>query len=269
MKNLTKILLLLSLFIGFSSIHADENFPDNFQLRLGGYILADQDTDVELTRNGSGATLNLQDRFNMKKTTQVVRLDGYYRFSHSHGIEFSWYSIKNNSQTNKDFKWGDSNISVSGELNTFFDTDIYKVNYLYSFYNSSKVELALAIGLHVTALNIGFDGTYLSNRSTNNSGESIKLTAPLPVAGFRLRYNIFPQWSVNYSIDYFFLTFDGFQGALSDSTLTTEYRLFKHFGLGIGINSTRMRLEATTSDNTLFKVNHDVLGGLIYGTVNF
>jgi len=263
------ILVWIMLLVSFGVLQAQEELSDNFQLRLGGYILADQDTDIELTHNGSGATLNLQDRFNMKKTTQVVRLDGYYRFTDSHGIEFSWYSIRNHSQTNKDFRWAELNISVSGELNTFFDTDVYKVNYLYSFYHTNKVELALAVGLHVTTVNVGFDGSYLSNGGEGNSGESIKVTAPLPVAGFRLRYNIFPKWSVNYAIDYFFLKFDGFEGTLSDSTLTTDYRLFKHFGLGIGINSTRMRIEATTANNLLFKINHDVVGGLIYGTLNF
>lgn len=269
MKFLIHGLLFISMMITTTLLQAEEAVPDDFQLRLGAYLLADQDTDVKLSKNGAGATLNIQDIFQMESTSQVFRLDSYYRFTPVHAIEFSWYSINNSGSTDKSFTWEDQNISAVGALNTHFDTDIYKVNYLYSFYHTDEVELGLSVGLHITAIDIGFIGSYTSNGSADNSGEAAKVTAPLPVAGFRLNYNIMPEWSVRFAVDYFFITVDGSSGNLSDSLLAIDYRITPNFGLGVGLNSTRMRLEAELNNDVLLNVNHDVAGALVYGTLNF
>ena len=263
--------LLLSIMIFGTTLLQAEEVPDDFQLRLGGYILADQDTDIGVSKNGGGVNINLQNLFEMEATTQVFRLDGYYRFTPKHAMEFSWYSINNSSKTeaNIDFEWDDRNITASGALDTFFNTDIYKVNYLYSFYHTPEVELALSAGLHITAIEVGFSGSYKTDGASDNSGEDAKVAAPLPVIGFRLDYNITPALSVKYSVDYFFLTIGDYSGALSDSLITVDYRILRNFGIGVGFNSTRMRLEAKLDDGALLNVNHDVAGGLVYGTLNF
>ena len=269
MKKFLIHILFAVITLSTTLLQAEETVPDDFELRLGAYFLADQDTDVKVSKRGVGASINLQDLFEMEASTRVFRLDGYYRFTPKHAIEFSWYSINNSSQTDKDFTWEDQNISATGALSTFFDTDIYKVNYLYSFYHTEEVELALAAGLHITALDVGFTGNYTSNGTQDNSGESAKVAAPLPVVGFRLKYNVLPELSVKFSVDYFFLTFDAYRGALSDSLFTVDYRITRHFGMGIGYNSTRMRLEAELDEDALLNINHDVSGALVYGTLNF
>lgn len=263
--------LLAGMMFTSALLQAEETLPDNFQLRLGGYLLADQDTDVKVSKRGLGATINLQDLFEMETTTQVFRLDGHYRFTPKQAVEFSWYSINNSSHSeeNIDFEWGDQNISATGALGTYFNTDIYKINYLYSFYHTEKVELGLSAGLHITTIDIGFTGNYTSDGTVDNSGEDVKVTAPLPVVGFQLNYNISPELSIKYAVDYFFITFDGSTGTLSDALLSVDYRITRYFGVGIGFNSTRMRLEANIKNDTKLNIQHDVAGGLIYGTLNF
>ncbi|MEE8588933.1 MAG: hypothetical protein V3S80_06285 [Sulfurimonadaceae bacterium] len=264
--------LLFAMIIGGTTLlQAEETVPDDFQLRLGGYLLAGQDTDIGVSKKGGGVNINLQDLFEMETTTQVFRLDGYYRFTPTHAVEFSWYSINNSSQTDTDidFEWGDKNISASGALSTYFDTDIYKVNYLYSFYHTEKVELGLSAGLHITTLNVGFTGNYTSDGVADNSGEDAEVTAPLPVVGFRLNYNILPELSVKYAVDYFFITFDSTTGSLTDSLLSVDYRITRHFGMGVGFNSTLMRLETDVKDDATLNISHNVVGGLVYGTLNF
>jgi len=39
--------------------------------------------------------------------------------------------------------------------------------------------------------------------------------------------------------------------------------------VGVGFNSSRLRLEADLDDGMLLNVNHDIAGGLVYGTLNF
>jgi len=267
-----KITILLALIIQGLNLSAEdiikEEIPDKIEIRLGGYFLANQDTNIKISNNGVGANFNLQDLFNMDSSTQVFKIDGKYRFNDTHGIEFSWYSINNSSSTNKDFTWGDKDIS-SANLKTFYDTDIYKVNYLYSFYHNEKVELGLSAGLHITSINIGFSGEYKNNGDVKIGNESISTTAPLPVIGLRLGYNITPKLNVKFSSDYFFLKFNSFSGTLVDTSLTIDYRIMKHFGLGLGLNSTNNNLNIDLPDNKNLELTNNVRGVSIYGSLNF
>lgn len=264
--------LLAIITFGGTLLQADEAVSDKMQLRIGGYLLAGQSTDLLVTRHGLGATINLQDLFEMEEQTQVFRLDGFYRFTPKHSVEFSWYSIKNSSKTDEDidFEWGDENISANGALDTYFNTDIYKVNYVYSFYHSEQMEAGISAGLHITTIDIGFSGSYdVDNNSSDSTSEEIRTTAPLPVIGFRLKYNILPELSVKYSADYFFITYDNITGTMSDVLVTLDYRFTDHFGAGIGFNSTRMRLKDETNDDYDIYIQHDVAGGLVYATLTF
>ena len=84
-----KGLLFLLMVYGSASAQSEKAVSDDFQLRLGVYLLADQNTDAKVTKHGAGATINLQDLFKMDEQSQVFRLDGYYRFTPSQSAEFA------------------------------------------------------------------------------------------------------------------------------------------------------------------------------------
>jgi len=265
------LLLAMMTFMAPFSL-ADEELPDKMQLRVGGYFLADQSTDLLVRSHGLGATINVQDLFNMKEQNQVFRLNGFYRFTPKHSIEFSWYSINNSSATNEglEFEWGDMNISAKGSLDTHLNTDIYKINYVYSFYHSPELEAGIDIGLHITKMDIGFSGSYsVDGNISDATAESVKTTAPLPVIGFRFKYNITPALSVLYATDFFFITYEQISGAMTDTLVSLDYRFTDHLGAGIGFNSTRMRLLDEREDDQSIYIQHDVAGGLAYATLTF
>jgi len=270
------IRIMLIIMIGAGSLQAVEEIPDDLQVRLGGYFITSQDTEMRLKgKNRPGVYLNLQDLLNMESSTQVFRLDGYYRFTPHHSLEVSWYSIKNKGRVDGgvEVPLGDYNLSASGRLDSTFNTDIYKVNYLYSFYHNEQVELAIGAGLHVMRFALGFDGEYsftgIINEDGGGTSDNVAVTAPLPVAGFRVSYKILPELRVKYAADYFFIAFDGSTGGLVDTLLTVDYRITKNFGLGLGVNSTRMRLETELESARVLTINYDIIGGMVYGTLNF
>ncbi len=255
---------------GVTLLHAEEPLPDNFQIRLGGYLVSAQNTDFKVSQNGVGAIINLQDLFDLETTVNVFRLDSYYRFTPKHSMEFSWYSIKSKGQTGQDFQWADKNITANGALSTFFNTDIYKLNYVYSFYHNNEVELGLSGGLHVMKLDAGFNGSYkVDGNISDAAAEDVIVTAPLPVVGFRVGYNILPSLSVKYSVDYFFITVQEIKGGLVDSMLTFDWRMTQNFGMGVGYNSTRMRLVKDLGGDREVIVNHDVSGAMVYAALTF
>ena len=267
-----KILFLLILTTVIFSKELKE-YPDKINFRFGGLFIGEQNSDLKISKDGIGGVINIQDLFNLETRAFSFRLDASYRFNSKHSIELSWYRIINNGFTDKDihFKWGDKELIAKGELKTHFNTDIYKINYLYSFYHSSKVEMKLVAGFHTTTIDIGFDGNYNTDDnpdSTQNSKKGISSLAPLPVIGYRLGYSITPKWIVHFSIDYFYVAFAGLSGGISDILLGIDYHLFKHFSMGFAINSTEMHFKME-SEETEYKLVHSTLGVLFYLNTHF
>jgi len=56
---------------------------------------------------------------------------------------------------------------------------------------------------------------------------------------------------------------------MTDTLVSIDYRFTDHFGVGIGFNSTRMRLLDEREDNEDIYIQHDVAGGLAYATLTF
>ncbi len=174
------------------------------------------------------------------------------------GIE----SSKSNSFT---FKDENINIDANAALDLYFNTDIYKLNYVYSAYKTSKLELDFRVGLHITQIETGFDVSYNINKVNESfEADSITVMASLPVFGIGLAYEIVPHLMFNYTVDYFAISYDStVSGAMSDSIVTLDYQFNRYVGIGGGTDRTQMRFNATV-DGTEFGLRDDVTGLIGY-----
>ncbi len=239
--------------------------PNTFTLKLGGYFIGIQDTNIYTQKNGVGATINLQDLFDMDEKVSVGRVNAVYKFNPKHRIEASWYSISSKSSKSADFIFNDVSIDASADININFDTDIYKINYVYSVYKTSKLEFSFRAGFHITKITTGYNATYNVNQVNESiEQDSIAITAPLPVLGIGLNYAFSPELHLNYTIDYFALSYDSsVSGAMSDSLISLDYNFNRYVGIGGGINRTQMRFKAIDQD-TEFGLRDDVAGFIGY-----
>jgi len=246
------------------------NEANSFTLKVGGYFVTSQDTEILTQIQGVGSSINLQDFFNMKEEVNVFRLDILYKFNPNHAIEFSYYTI-NNSQTKtilNEFNWDKYSIK-NGTLNATFNTDVYKLNYVYTAYKTNKIDLSLRAGLHITGLKTSITGEALvSDANTSKyvsigSDSDLALTAPLPVLGLGLSYEIIPSLHLNYTVDYFFLSFEDVKGKLVDSLLSLDYKYNRYFGAGLGLNSTHTSIK-TDIQEVHYELRNEVTGFMGY-----
>ena len=205
----------------------------------------------------------------MESDTNVLRLDGYYRFNDTHSINFSYFAVKSdgNRDINEDIKWDGGKIPVGANIKSHFDMDVYKVNYGYSFYHNDKVELMLTVGLHVTSVDLGLATSgFIENNATRSYASSNGVTLPLPVVGFKGEYTIIDKTLfVEYKTDYFVLAYEDVKGTLISSSLNLEYRFVEHVGVGLGYNVNKIYMSAEDSDKK-FEVENNLSGVLLYFT---
>jgi len=253
-----------------------KTLPDNIQLRLGFIQVQDQETIIAASSNGVGGHINVQNLFQLPTNYSGFRLDAYYKFNAKHGIEFSYYAIDSESfvSANDSFSWKGETISHGASLETFFNTDIYKLNYTYAMYKGDTLALSARAGIHLTSIDIGFKGSYSIEQTDGNilnlvnSDQAISVPAPLPVFGLQLDYKIMPRLNLKFVTDFFFVSINGISGNMQDSILSVDYRVTDNFGLGMGINHTNLKLVLPT-DGVQFDFRNSVSSYLFFGTVTY
>lgn len=240
--------------------------PDKWMLRLGAYFIDGADTSVAInTPVGVGTIIDYQRDLGGEDSDTIPRIDAFYRFNDRHRIDFTWFSIDRQGERTLavDLTIGDETFNESETVFSDIKYELYGLRYNYSFYHSPKVELAVSAGLNITDYDLSFQ------TDTGDKSESAGLTVPLPLIGLRMVYAITPKWFVRYVSEAFFIEFDdSFRGALLNYELSTEYRIFRNFALGVGF--ARIGLDAdVNADDWQGKLTDSYRGVTAFGSFYF
>jgi len=256
-----RFIIVLALFlVATSYAHAKEAVPDKFRIALGSYAVVNYDSVVSLTEPnlGAGVSISPEDTLGLDTEQSVLRLDGYYRFTKSHGLTYSWYKISSdgNKTIEQEFDWIDENgdkvtVPVGAKAETSLSYDIFKLGYLWSFYHTDKVVMSAGVGLHMARIAIGLR---TDTTSTGVDAKDIDTTLPLPVFSFSIIYNLTPRFYWHFKQEFFALKFEEWDGNYTDSTLGIEYRVFENVGLGIALSGNSLKLTEEADD---YKFSYD------------
>lgn len=256
-KNVMKLISGCLLMYGFFSMpmlhaaentesSADESYPDKFKVSLGSYFLQDTNTDVSINSSvgNIGTTINMERDLGTDDRLSVPRLDGYYRFTDKHRLDFAWTNVKREGTKTivLEIDVGDETFVSSDVIASKVDTTFFKLAYAYSFYKSPKVELSFIAGLNL------LDYSVVMDNKTSGRVETADVTVPLPVFGMSMDYTIAPRWLVHFKMETFYLEYDDkIRGSLMDAGLGLEYRVLKNMGLGIDISRFALDAKVDTS----------------------
>ncbi len=260
-----KLFLLLFVF----GVTLSAEVEDKFKINIGTMFVTNFETDMQMSPKNLPLSLriNTKDQLGMESDTNVFRLDGYYRFSDTHSLNYSYFSVNSNGykKIDKNIEWNGKLIAAGAIVDSYFDMDVYKINYAYSFYHNEKVELALTAGTHITTISLGLGAKGTMDGVENESSRtSTGQTIPLPVFGFRGEYTILDKsLFVSYQTEYFFVGFDEYRGTLVTSTLNIEYHFIDNVGVGLGYNVNKIFVEIDDS-NKKAEVRNNLSGFMLY-----
>jgi hypothetical protein len=258
----------------FGQVNAEESGADTFKIALGGYALTRYESSISLTEanSGLGVSISPEETLGVTREQAVFRLDGHYRFNDRHSLSFSWYRIgsQGNRSIQKEIEWVDDNgdpivIPIGASVETSLDYDIYKLGYLWSFYNSEKVELGVGAGLHFTRIAIGLTA---ETTSTGVDARRVSTSVPLPVLSFAVGYHVTPKLKWYLKSEFFALAFKDWDGLFTDTALGIEYSVMKNLALGLGIGGNALRVTEETDDYS-FKFDNRISGALFYVAARF
>jgi len=252
----------------------DKIVPNNwerFSINLGGFI-AGVNTGLRLGSKqlGVGVDIMLEDALGMKATDFVFRSDAMYRFGHTkkHSVKFGYFSFSRSAYKvlETELELGDHVFPIGTEINSLFDLSIFNFSYDYAFYNDDRVNLGASLGLFFMPLKFRLDVSGVTE-------EAATLFAPLPVIGLRSDFSINPKLFLKHGLEVLYLQTSEYTGILTDFNIRLEYNPWKHFGIGIGVNMYRMKVEVDGADydHSRFVGNVEMgyTGMLFYGRYLF
>lgn len=256
---------------------ADAKPWDTFSVNLGVFISA-TDSSVRIG-TGLGVDIDVEELLGLDTETSVFRLDSYWRFTRNlrHRLDFTWFSFRRDGRRiiGQDFTIEDPanpdntiTIKAGAEVSTYFDLDILRVGYSYSFFQDDRIDLAAQIGLFIMPLSVGLSATGFVN-----GAEAADITAPLPTLGLRMDFALTPKWYLRSGVEVFYLKYDNFEGSLYDGKLAVEYNPWKHVGIGLGFESFQFNLQAEGEDypgiDIRGAIEYNYVGLQLYGRVFF
>ena len=101
---------------------------------------------------------------------------------------------------------------------------------------------------------------------------SVQAVVPLPLLGLSFDYHFTPRWSAGLSGSAFYLDLDSdtfsFAGGLLNFRLSTEYWLFKNFGIVAAVNWFRVDVDVN-DDEWKGALIYQYLGPQVYVVVRF
>jgi hypothetical protein len=253
----------LCLLLSSTPLPADEEtLPPSgspkFYVRLGTYLVGYNETKINISSPYLlGINLDIDDDLNMNGDNQVGRIDGYYRIKGKHSLGFSYYELNHSGRTTagREIELPDPDnpedkitIPIGANVDSFLDTQILRVNYIYNFYLSERAGMALNLGLHFTRIEAGIQGELVVGDPVSVNGTSVGVTAPLPVFGVKFSYKPADRLRLMYENNIFLLSYSNYEGLYTDQSLLAEYRFWKWGGIGGGININSLKLNAKDDD---------------------
>jgi hypothetical protein len=212
---------------------------DKFMVSLGTFLL---DTKTEISVNGStgnsGTVVDLNRDLGLKDSDRF-RLDATWRFAPRHKIRALYFDT-NQSKTKtleRSLTIGDTVYPASASLTAENSTTITELAYEYVFRKKENYELTGSLGVHRVEFNFVVSGRgNVGAQSAQFRRESAVAQAPLPVIGLRGLWEFSPSWYLDGQAQYFTLSFDGFDGDITDLRVGVTRMFGKRFGVGVGYN---------------------------------
>jgi hypothetical protein len=180
-------------------------------------------------------------------------------------MEFEYYYLDRSATRSitRQINWGDTTYDIGANINSTFNTNIYRLTGGYSFYRTQEAEGGVSLGFHVTDFKLALSGQGTGPAGLSFRTESRTQLVPLPTLGAYGNYVIAPQWILHGRVDWLSLTYEQYHGSLTNLYVGADWRFVPNWGVGLGYRYVNYRV---TADKNSFhgEANYEFQGPTVY-----
>jgi hypothetical protein len=189
-------------------VHAEAGNPlnDRFSISLGGFLL-DTDTEIRVDGEAAGTEIDAGRDLGLQDADRF-RVDAYWRMTPRQKLRLMYFdtNAENTRALQRDIIFDDEEYEIDLEVTGRIETQVTALSYEFDFLQSDTYELGGTFGIH----NLGFE-VGLEAEANGQSAVSI--------------------------------SFDPYDGSVTDFTASVVWQATKHFGFGAGWNQFRTKVE--------------------------
>ena len=252
----------------------DHEMRDRIFVSFGGLSTQNMQSQLRIDPKGVGigTIVDLEDDFDLPKSVSVLRLDGYFRLSKAHRIEWTYFDLKRDGSAtlvDRDVQIGDVVFPIQYRVASDWKFSVIKASYSYSFINTAKYEFYLGGGLNIRNISFGFTGvgSVLGTTDTRVFDDNGKL--PLPTLTVGMQYNVSDKLSIRFRTESFFIEINDTSGRWQDTYALVDYRIGDRVGIGGGVNVFNIDLEGGLRDNYRAQTESSYTAFLLYVSARF
>lgn len=211
------------------------------QVSLGSFL---NNSDLRIRVDGdtqTGSEVDWGRTFGDEDVTRF-RLDGLWRFNERHRLRVMYtdYSFNRTETISEEIEWQDDVFPVDAVVRAEQGFEIIEAAYEYAFLRKENYEVSAGIGLHYTRLEASLRADVAApggGGGTVEIGGPASVDAPLPVIGVHGLWRVGGDFYVDAHAQYFALSFDDFDGSITNYRAAFIWQPKKYIGVGLGYDS--------------------------------
>jgi hypothetical protein len=252
----------------------EHEITDRIFVSLGGFNTPNYQSSLRVDPQGIGigTIIDLEDDLNLEDSLSILRLDGHFRFSRAHRLEWTYFDQERSGSTtlvDRDIQIGDVTFPINYRVDSEWEFEVLKVSYAYSFINTAKYEFYLGGGINIRNISVGFTGvgSFFGSTDTRVFDDDGRLPLPTLTAG--MQYNVTDKLGVRFRTESFFVQVNDAEGRWQDTYALLDYRITDKFGVGGGLNFFNIRMSADLDRGYNVEAESSYTGFLLYVSARF
>lgn len=245
---------------------------DRFYFNVGGLFLTHDTVDELNARDFPlGTVIDWEDTFGLAETTSSFRVEGHIKVAKRHRFRFSYFKTNRAADEvliDEELQWGDITIPVDVRINSVYDTRVIRGDYRFSFIQSDKVDLGLALGVYLLRVSsdVGINDTSIRTGVTQS--------APLPMVGLDVEWDFAQKFVFKGGFQYLGVKLGDtttFDGNWLELRARLEWMPFRNLGLGVGYLQGDVSVDIGFGSGVLqdWSLNYDTGGMTVYALASF
>jgi hypothetical protein len=220
----------------------------------------------DTTNHLPGTEIHLEDDLGLtdRKGTPYLLLGTRFG-SQRWRMEFEYYFLDRSATRTiqRQITWGGVTYDVGANINSTFNTNVYRLTGGWSFYRTPEAEGGVSLGFHVTDFKLALSGEGTGPAGLSFQTESRTQLVPLPTLGAYGNYKLAPDWILHGRFDWLSLTYEQYHGSLYNLNLGVDWRFVPNWGVGVGYRYVNYKLEAT-KNSFHGEANYEFQGPTVY-----
>jgi len=200
-------------------------------LRAGAVVMdVDSNFRVDSRALGEGTKVDAEDDLGLDDSDDVFRAELTLRIASRHQLSAGYYDLSRDETavTDEAYRIGNAIFPAGVSVATDFDLKVADFSYAYSVIQTERFELAPLVGVY----GLDFDVSVASDTLGLREGESQEF--PLPTVGASMVYRLSPAWQLRANAQYFYVSYDDYEGRMLELGATLEWNVWRRLSLGAG-----------------------------------